>query len=112
VVTNQKVAGTLFRRFYRAEMESLVIDHGDGSFFRHARYNEHSSKQSFSIAEQGCSFKSLPEGGGDVWQRLSSDNYPFPSATIIPPLPHKKTGGGNFFLFGSFSFFVKSCQFL
>jgi len=43
---------------------------------------------------------------------VSSDNYPFPSATIIPPSSPKQTGGGDFFLFGPFSFFVKSCEFL
>jgi hypothetical protein len=43
---------------------------------------------------------------------LSSDNYSSPSATIISPSSPKKTGSSDFFLFGSFSFFVKSCEFL
>jgi hypothetical protein len=59
--------------------------------------------------------------GGDVWRisfnpqtthGVSSDNYSSPSATIISPSSPKKTGSSDFFLFGSFSFFVKSCEFL
>jgi hypothetical protein len=50
--------------------------------------------------------------GGVAGDRLvSSDNYVFSSATTIPPLllpHHQNTVVVDFFLFASFSFFVKS----
>ena len=76
-------------------------------------------------AERVCAAPVLPHvyrsgvnlaAQGDTLTRavtfLSSDNYSFLSATIIPPSPPKKTGSSDFFLFVSFSFFVKSCEFL